>query len=89
MTTAHLNIRFPDVTLDIWELQDGVRRVLEEAFGPEMVVNVEARKYPSLYEVTVTVRKKELEAMYDLANQLQEHYRRRGFLVGISIEEEE
>jgi hypothetical protein len=89
MTTAHLNIRFPEVTLDIWELQDGVQRVFEEAFGPETVVNVEARKYPSLYEVTVTVRKRELEAMYDLANQLQEHYRRRGFPVGISIEEQE
>ena len=89
MTTAHLNIRFPEVTLDIWELQDGVQRVFEEAFGPETVVHVEARKYPSLYEVTVTVRKRELEAMYDLANQLQEHYRRRGFPVGISIEEKE
>jgi len=53
------------------------------------VVNVEARKYPSLYEATVTVRKRELEAMYDPANQLQEHYRRRGFPVGISIEEKE
>lgn len=89
MTTAHLNIRFPDVTLDIWELQDGVQRVFEEAFGPETAVNVEARKYPSLYEVTVAVRKRELEAMYDLANQLQEHYRRRSFPVGISIEEKE
>jgi hypothetical protein len=89
MSTANLNIRFPEVTLDIWELQDGVRRVFEEAFGPERVVNVEARKYPSLYEVTVTVTERELEAMYDLANQLQEHYRRRGFPVGISIEEKE
>ena len=73
--------------LDLWELEDMVKQAFENAFGEGVVNRVGTHKYPNNYGVVVWVKKKELEPMFHLANQIEKEYRRYGFRVQVSVEE--
>ena len=75
------------IKVNLEGLEKVVRDAFAREFGPEIIKDVRASKYPHMYSVVVWVTQKQVGAMLDLRIRLQEEFERQGLPVGVSTRE--